>query len=123
MPTFADDRDEILQLLYRYNHTIDAGDAEGWADTWTDEGVFDAGGSVLHGRAELVGFAAGVSGMRHVVLNPLVDVDGDAATVRAYLVLLMGGAIGMVGVYEDEVVRTPAGWRFAARTFTPDPPG
>jgi hypothetical protein len=58
--------------------------------------------------------------MRHVVMNPLVDVSGDRARVRAYLVLLMGGAIGMVGAYEDEVVRTPAGWRFAARTFTPD---
>lgn len=123
MPTLAEDRDEILQLLYRYNHTIDAGDAEGWADTWTDDGVFDAGGSVLRGRAELVGFASGVSGMRHVVMNPLVDLDGDAAKVRAYLVLLMGGAIGMVGVYQDEVVRTSEGWRFAARVFTPDPQG
>ncbi|HEX5586010.1 MAG TPA: nuclear transport factor 2 family protein, partial [Acidimicrobiia bacterium] len=120
MSTVAEDRDEILQLLYRYNHTIDAGDAEGWADTWTDDGVFDAGGSVLRGRAELVGFASGVSGVRHVVMNPLVDVTGDRARVRAYLMLLVGGAIGMIGVYDDEVVRTPSGWRFAARTFTPD---
>ena len=32
MPTVTEDRDEILQLLYRVNHTIDNGDAEGWAD-------------------------------------------------------------------------------------------
>jgi hypothetical protein len=123
MPTVTEDRDDILQLLYRYNHTIDTGDAEGWADTWTEDGVFDAGGSVLRGRAELVGFASGVSGVRHVVMNPLVEITGDRARVRAYLMLLMGGAIGMVGVYEDDVVRTSDGWRFAARVFRPDVSG
>jgi 3-phenylpropionate/cinnamic acid dioxygenase small subunit len=120
MPTLAEDRDEILQLLYRYNHTIDSGDADGWADTFIDDGRFDLGGRLLQGRAELVGFASGVSGTRHVVTNPLIDVTGDAARVRAYFMLLTGGAIAMVGVYDDDVVRTADGWRFASRVFTSD---
>ena len=123
MPTTAEDRDEILQLLYRYNHAVDAGDAEGWADTFAEDGVFDAMGQVLTGRDALVGFASSVQGMRHVILNPLVEIAGDTAHVRAYLVLLTGGSIAMTGAYEDDLVRTPGGWRFAKRVFSADPPG
>ncbi len=121
MPTTTEDRDEILQLLYRYNHAIDSGDAEGWADTFTADAVFDAAGRVLTGRDALVEFAATVRGSKHVVVNPLVDIHGDTAEGRAYIVLLRGGSIGTVGAYQDELVRTPAGWRFAKRVFTPDP--
>lgn len=123
MATPTEDRDEILQLLYRYNHAIDSGDAEGWADTFTEDGLFEGpvpGG--LRGRAQLVEFASGVSGIRHMVLNPLVDVDGDTAGVRAYILVLAGGQVVTVGTYDDTVVRTPAGWRFSRRLFTPDPP-
>jgi ketosteroid isomerase-like protein len=124
MPSVTEDRDEILQLLYRYNHAIDSGDAEGWADTFTEDAVFDAfgGGEVITGREGLLAFAASVQGIRHVVMNPLIDVSGDTAKVRAYLMFLMGATIAGVGVYDDEVVRTPQGWRFAKRVFTADPP-
>jgi 3-phenylpropionate/cinnamic acid dioxygenase small subunit len=115
MPSITEDRDEILQLLYRYNHAIDSGDARGWANTFTEDGVFDVGGQVMSGRDELVKFASDVHGLRHMVVNPLVDVAGDAATVRAYFVVFQGTAPLVVGTYEDEVVRTPEGWRFAKR--------
>ena len=120
MPSITEDRDEILQLLYRYNHAIDGGDAHGWAGTFTADGVFDVAGQVRSGRDELVAFAAGVHGYRHTVVNPVVDVAGDAATVRAYWVVYQGTAVAAVGTYEDEVVRTPGGWRFAKRVSTPD---
>lgn len=124
MPSATEDRDEILQLLYRYNHAIDSGDAEGWADTFAEGAVFDAlgGGQVITGREDLVAFASSVKGIRHVVMNPLIDVDGDTAKVRAYLMFLMGTTIAGVGVYDDDVVRTAQGWRFAKRVFTADPP-
>jgi uncharacterized protein (TIGR02246 family) len=120
MPSITEDRDEILQLLYRYNHAIDSGDALGWAGTFTPDGVFDVAGQVRSGRDELVAFAAGVHGYRHTVVNPVVDVAGDAATVRAYWVVYQGTAVAALGTYEDEVVRTPGGWRFAKRVSTPD---
>jgi len=34
------DYEEIRQLYARYAHTIDTGDAEGWADVFTADGVF-----------------------------------------------------------------------------------
>ena len=122
MHSLTEDRDEILQLLYRYNHAIDSGDAEGWADTFTEDGSLDAAGQLISGREGLVEFASSVRGLRHLVANPVVDISGDAATVRAYLLVFMGTAPAMIGTYEDEVVRTPAGWRFAKRQFTVDPP-
>ena len=122
MPTAVEDRDEIIQLLYRYNHAIDSGDAEGWADTWVDDGVFDTGGEPIAGRAALVDFANNVHGLRHLAVNPLVDVDGDRARVRVYVVVFHGGVVAVTGSAEDEVVRTPAGWRIAKRVFRADPP-
>ena len=120
VPSTAEDRDEILQLLYRYNHAFDSGDAEGWADTFTDDAVFDAAGRVMSGREELVAFASGVGGRRHVLANPLIEVAGDTATVRAYLLLFQGKTLARTGASDDAVVRTPAGWRFAKRVFRPD---
>ena len=122
MPTTSEDRDEILQLLYRYNHAIDSGDAEGWADTWTDDGVFDTGGPPITGRAGLVEFAAGVHGIRHIAANPVIDIDGDAARVMAYVVVVQGNTILVIGTTRDDVVRTPAGWRLARRVFRSDVP-
>ena len=120
MPSITEDRDEILQLLYRYNHAIDGGDAHGWAGTFTADGVFDVAGQVRSGRDELAAFASGVHGYRHIVVNPVIDVAGDAATVRAYFVVYRGTALTATGTYADEVVRTPDGWRFAKRVSTPD---
>ncbi len=121
MPSTTEDRDEILQLLYRYNHAIDGGDAHGWADTFTEDGAFDVAGQVTTGREALEAWAANVKGLRHVVANPLIDVAGDAATVRAYIIAFTGTTPLVVGTYSDELVRTAEGWRFAKRVFTPDP--
>jgi hypothetical protein len=122
MHSQTEDRDEILQLLYRYNHAIDGDDAEGWADTFTEDGSLDAAGQLIAGREGLVEFASSVVGLRHLVANPVVEISGDTAAVRAYLLVFMGTAPAMIGTYEDDLVRTPAGWRFAKRVFTIDPP-
>ena len=122
MPTTLEDRDEILQLMYRYNHLIDSGDAEGWADTFADGAVFEAAGQAMTGRDVLVGFASSVHGLRHMVTNPVIEINADTAQVQAYLVVFSSGAILVTGAYADQLVRTPAGWRFAKRVFTPDPP-
>jgi hypothetical protein len=120
MASLIEDRDEILQLLYKYNHAIDGGEAERWAGTFTESGVLDAAGRVFAGQQALVAFASGVHGMRHIVTNPVVEVTEDTATVRAYVVVFRGTSTSTIGTYADDLVRTPAGWRFAKRVFTPD---
>src|SRR5260221_8099 len=120
MPTKAEDRDEILQLLYRYNHAIDSRDPHEWADTFIDDAVFEALGDVMIGRDELVAWASNVRGMRHVITNPVVEVIGKAATLQAYVLVWRGKELSVTGSYQDELERTAAGWRFAKRTFTMD---
>jgi hypothetical protein len=53
-----------------------------------------------------------------MIHNVAIELDGD----RARTVCVMASAIWpvgqqFVGEYRDEVVRTPAGWRFASRTY------
>jgi 3-phenylpropionate/cinnamic acid dioxygenase small subunit len=120
MPSITEARDEILQLLYRYNHLFDSGDADGWADLFIDDGVLEGAGIVMSGRPALVEFAASVTGLRHVVVNPVVEVSDDSATVHASLLVYHGTNLFMAGSYEDDVVRTSEGWRFVKRVFTPD---
>ena len=120
MPSITEDRDEILQLAYRYNLAIDRGDAAGWADTFTPDGVFDVAGQLRSGRDELIAFASSVHGLRHTLANPAINVTGDTAAMRAYFVVYQGAAVLGTGTYEDQLVRTPDGWRFAKRVSTPD---
>jgi hypothetical protein len=120
MTSIAEERDQILQLMYAYNHAIDGGDAQRWASTFTEDGSLDAGGRVFAGRDQLVRFAEGVHGMRHIVVNPVVEVSGDSASVEAYVVVYRGLTPSVIGTYADTLVRTTSGWRFQKRVFTPD---
>ena len=56
MPMTFEDRFAVHELVARYNKAIDTGDATGWADTFTEDGVFDGIAGLFSGRAELEGF-------------------------------------------------------------------
>lgn len=122
MPFTTEHRDEIQQLMYRYNHAMDSGDSQGWAGCFTDDGTFDTGGRITVGRPALEAFASGVQGpMLHLIANPIIDIRGSVATVRADCVVYRGTSVLVTGVYEDEVVHTSSGWLFAKRRFTTSP--
>ena len=59
---------------------------------------------------------------QHLVGTHQVALDGDRATARCYLhaqhVNQSGGQYIVAGRYDDDVVRTPAGWRIQRRTLT-----
>lgn len=132
------DRFEIHELISRYNRAVDAGDVEGWVDTFTSDGVFE---SLLvgtfRGRVELREFAdrflvdpayATWAGGQHWVGNVIVDFrDDDRASVFSYHIMMMPGADRVEGVlmaaHDDVAVRTDNGWRFALRKLIPWPPG
>ena len=66
----AEDHAEIRQLYATYNLALDGGDAEGWADTFIEDGAFGD----TEGHAALVGFAENSGeqqngNARHVLLN------------------------------------------------------
>jgi SnoaL-like domain len=119
-PSLLEDQSEILQLLYRYSHAFDSGDSKGLASLLTDDSTLDAAGQVLAGRDAQVDFASHHPGMRHVVVNPIFEITDNAALVRSYVFVFKGTTAVANGSYEDQLVRTHAGWRLSKRVFTPD---
>lgn len=123
MGSIAEDQTEILQLLHRYAYCFDRGDARGWANLFTDDAYYDGGVEVVRGREEIISYATRDPGhgdtprevRRHVVVTPVIDLDGDRAQVHSTFLVLEETSIYLVGTYEDEMVRTPEGWRFAKR--------
>lgn len=130
----SEDHVAILNLLARYNHAIDLGNSEDWADCFTDDGVFDAR-PVTHskGRKELIAFCEQSLGRtRHWTTNPLVKVNGDTATLDLYLMTVTPGAQdapfatpGVTGVYHDQLVKVDGEWKIKFRKldFDAPPPG
>ena len=89
MPLSIEDQLDITELMARYNHAIDSSQAEAWADTFTDDAVFEGSAGAVSGREELLAFVRGrdqSNRIRHWNNNVLIDGDGDDATAKVYLV-------------------------------------
>ena len=118
----ADDYLEIQQLYVKYAHTIDLGDAEGWADTFTPDGVF----ANAQGRDELIEFAAGIYSRggttRHWNSQVLITPTAEGADGSCYLLMVDTNTqppnITVSGIYRDKIVKTANGWRFKSRDAT-----
>ena len=120
------DKLAVTELLYRYAELIDSGD-------------FDGVGELL-GRGTFMGVAGGASiaklfatttrrfpehgntpRTRHLVQNPIVEVDGDTATARStFCVIQQTDVVALqpivVGRYSDTFARNADGWYFTERT-------
>jgi len=57
----------------------------------------------------------------HYVTNPLIEIDGDTATGHwhALVTATMPGpqAVWILGIYKDDYVRCPDGWKFKRLRF------
>jgi hypothetical protein len=121
----ADDLVEIQQLYARYNWTLDAGDAEGYASTFIPDGVFNNN----VGHDAIVKFAntfhAGLGAhVHHWNTNLMILPTPDGASGQVYLVLVdfanKPATIATSASYTDELVKTPQGWRFKKRATKGD---
>jgi uncharacterized protein (TIGR02246 family) len=127
----AADYTAIQQLYARYNTTIDKGDAEGWANTFTEDGVF---ANNFKGREALQGFVKNwttnpaMNGpmRRHfsadLVITP--SADGATGTVSTLLIDLSTKPISVASYvsYSDVLVKTADGWRFKTRALKMEGP-
>ena len=135
--------ESIRDSLHRYAHSIDYGRQSDWVDCFTQDGRFvfkflpgkspypgpePAGGAVFafQGSAELTGFIQGHSRApqvfhKHLMIEPLIDLQGDTAHVSSYFVLMLEMEDGSrdvftFGRYLDVMRRGPDGrWRFLER--------
>lgn len=122
------DRQDISDVLIRYASGIDGRDWALFRTVFTADCDVDYG-DIGHWRSveEITDFMDRAHAMAghtlHRVTNIAVTVEGDRAAARAYvdaLILAQDNATGVqaAGFYDDELVRTDAGWRIARRRFT-----
>lgn len=134
-----EDHAEIQALYATYTHSLDSGDAETWAETFTPDGVLlmvaagdaEDAGLRIAGRDALAGFATGAhaangGNMRNWQSQAMITATPGGAEGRCYLMLFLTvdgpAAIQTSGVFTDRLVKTTVGWRFAHRTLRGDGP-
>jgi len=133
-PLSAQDRVDVMALIARYAHCLDAGDIDGYLANFTPEAVIEW----ANGRAEGVdairewvtslmrgGIGATPARVRHVVGLPDIDGAGERCTARTFVIILSVDRDGRPGVasagsYADAIVKTPGGWRFERRVMAAD---
>ena len=117
----AQDYIDIEQNYNRYYHTIDRNDAQGWADTFTDDGEFNG----TKGRAALMAARkGGPSQTRHMYSNLVITPTAEGATGSAYVFIVDPREtplkINSYSRYDDTLVKTPKGWRFKTKIRSSD---
>ncbi|MEM7217643.1 MAG: nuclear transport factor 2 family protein [Pseudomonadota bacterium] len=118
----------IRNLANRYADAVNRRDADAWASSWAEDGVWALpGAEPATGRDAIVALWLGAMGrfefVAQLVHNGTVAVSGDTATARFYLtehLQLAGGDAGMfnIGMYQDSLVRRDGQWLFAQRNYS-----
>jgi hypothetical protein len=121
------DKQEIAELVIRYSTALDGCDWDLLKQCFVDDPVFDADGyppiTDFETIRDSVSMAlGGLDASQHYVTNIAVELDGDRASVVSYLQAQHVRASAgiepnflVAGIYRDDVVRTPNGWRFSHR--------
>ncbi len=129
-----EDIQAITNLKARYVEAADGGwtdkpphDAEGVRDLFVSDGVWNSGnfggGEGHEGiRAYFAGAGEHTPMVFHHTGSPEIHVDGDRARGTWHVIVPMiqnGTSRVLVGIYNDDFVRTPEGWKFERLDFTP----
>jgi uncharacterized protein (TIGR02246 family) len=127
MPLTTADKLQIQELGARYNHAIDYGHPEAWADCFTPDGCFISPQGQQDGRDALIAFAAASAASalsaRHWTNNWVIAGSGDDATATCYLNLINAhnaGASIVTGLYRDRLRRVDGVWKFTERNVATD---
>src|SRR5437660_2531011 len=91
-----EDERAVLRNLHTYGQSIDYGREEAWVDCFAEDGVFEVRNPMapehnllVSGRKELRVFISQHSRApelwhKHMLVEPLIEVAGDAATCSSY---------------------------------------
>lgn len=122
----VDDVRAIVDLTRAYGRALDTGHYEGLRDVFTADATARLSGSGQVGVDEIIDRVttalAGFDRCEHHLADHRVEVTGDSATahcsVRALHLRSAGQAppvYTVIGVYQDRLIRTDAGWRITHR--------
>jgi hypothetical protein len=124
------DRTQIIDLVTELGHCLDERKFESLRDLFTADADVATPGGTATGHDALVEQArrrhSDDAGIQHVITNPIVELDGDRANVRANLLVSFAHAgpadpapFLLGEVYRFELRRTADGWRFTRLGSTP----
>ena len=123
----VEDQLAITQLVASYGPLVDAGDADGVAALWAEDGSYDVEGWQMNSREDVRAMVRS-EGHQHLIaggcthfLGPAsVRVDGDDAVAVCESVLVRhrdgGYSVRRAGANHFRLRRGPDGWRVAHRT-------
>lgn len=122
------DRAAVFDVLLNYATGVDRRDWNLYRSIFIDEVYFDF--STWRGVkmtmpaedwvAEVKDTLGCFDATQHNITNPVITLDGDEATVTAYIVArhhFAGEMQTVAGFYTHRLVRTDAGWKIAACTL------
>jgi hypothetical protein len=126
------DRIDINDLIARYAIVIDSGEFDDLDPLFTDDAQIDFAtfGGPVGNLGEIKTFLSSslpfFTRTQHMMGLPAVTLDGDTATARTSCnnPMISTGRDGTVSVwliglwYDDEMRRTPEGWKFNSRKQT-----
>jgi ketosteroid isomerase-like protein len=130
-----EDQDAIWRLFMTYREHLDQRDFKAYASLFTDDAVWIGNLGKVVGPAEIEDMLAktmevwesDLQRTHHIVLNPVIDVDGDTANATSnwgYVTRSDSDApvLLMLGRYIDQLRRTADGWKFSRRVAYSDIP-
>lgn len=110
----------VRRTLAAYCQTLDDGRFDEWASLFTDDVVFTVMGHRLVGPDAVRAFVeptqqADARG-RHMLSEPVIDIDGDTARATTdYAFIAPNHRVMSAGRYHDELRRESDRWRIAVR--------
>jgi uncharacterized protein (TIGR02246 family) len=120
-------REEIRDVISRYNHAGDRGDLDSLARCFRDDGVLEVDGEPgCAGRAAILQRLSSVvrdsaargarAFVRHHVSSVKIDLTGpDSATAASYFLVFTEIGLDHWGRYADRLARSDGAWQFAHR--------
>jgi hypothetical protein len=126
-----EDKSDILDLISKYCFYIDAGKMTELAALFTETGSWTSKFGHADGRdnidallRKLVPAPTPTDLRRHITVNTVIEVSGQAAQSFAYFFVArsspQGPVVSTVGSYTDSFAKTDAGWLFQTRVLSHD---
>jgi uncharacterized protein (TIGR02246 family) len=122
------DDSAIRNLVATYADAVGARDLDAWQNTWSPDGVWHVGNTVLQGKDDIVGFMSGAlerfSNLLQTVFSGIVTERDGGGIYGTWHVLEVQHVSEtderlVIGRYDDVYTKRDGHWVFAERRFTP----
>jgi len=117
---------DIRTVSARLNRFADAGDGEGSASLFTEDGTFELSDHrAYRGRRAVEAVTGATDEVIHLTTDPILEITGDSARQISRMVTLRGSTpsgaeLVATGTYTDDLRRVEGEWKFHYRRVDVD---